>query len=114
MCKCSADDFFIDDQGEYNFDATKLGQAHGECRRKAEGAMAEGISLVVIDNTNTMQKEMNPYIKIAKKNGYKVRIIMVGGTSEGEIKTYSARNIHGVPEDAIRRMAGRLKESTKG
>jgi predicted kinase len=113
VCKCSADDYFTDDHGNYNFDATKLGRAHGACQTKAKVAMEEGISLVVVDNTNTMKKEMNPYLKVAKKQGYKVRIIMVGGTEEEDIKLYTSRNVHGVPEEAIRRMAGRIKESLK-
>lgn len=113
VCMCSADDYFTDDHGNYNFDATKLGQAHGACRTKAEGAMSVGISLVVIDNTNTMQKEMNPYIKMGKSFGYKTKIVMVGGTDEEDIKLYTSRNVHGVPEEAIRRMAGRIKESLK-
>ena len=110
-CKCSADDYFVDDEGNYNFDRDKLGKAHGHSRWKAETAMQEGIPLIVIDNTNTMDREMNPYRKLAKRYGYKVRYRVVGDLSDKSLRLYASRNVHGVPEEAIRRMAGRLRES---
>ncbi|CBY39055.1 unnamed protein product, partial [Oikopleura dioica] len=37
---CSADDFFIDNRGKYNFDMTRLSEAHEHCRLKADQFMA--------------------------------------------------------------------------
>ena len=31
----SADNFFIDEKGDYNFDGSKLKQAHNECQLKS-------------------------------------------------------------------------------
>jgi len=36
---CSADDFFIDNRGKYNFDMTRLSEAHEHCRLKADQFM---------------------------------------------------------------------------
>ena len=80
--KCSADDFFIDKHGVYKFDATKLYAAHRQCQHKAATAMRQGIDLVIIDNTNTTDKEMRPYIDIAKENGYAVRVKLIGNNDE--------------------------------
>lgn len=108
--KCSADDYFIDEHGRYNFDRNKLGKAHGYSKRSAEDAMSQGVPLVIIDNTNTMEKEMNPYIKMAKKYGYRVVKQVVGNFDEESIKLYAKRNVHGVPIEAINRMAGRFQK----
>lgn len=113
--KCSADDFFLDKDGNYNFDRNKIGKAHGECKRKAAQAMRKGVPLVVIDNTNTTMKEIRPYLDMAKEHSYTVKYCVVGNTDDDSIKVYAGRNVHGVPEEAIRRMAERLSASlTKG
>ena len=112
-CKCSADDYFTDDCGNYSFDASKLGKAHGHCRWKASTAMESEIPLVVIDNTNTSLREMRPYIDLGKKFGYAVRYIVVGGTAEHDINAYVKRNVHGVPREAVVRMAERLQSSLR-
>jgi hypothetical protein len=36
---CSADDFFVDNRGKYNFDMTRLSEAHEHCRLKADQFM---------------------------------------------------------------------------
>jgi len=111
VCKCSADSYFMDDEGNYNFDHTKLGKAHGACKFKAATAMRQGISLVVIDNTNTTKREVKPYLEMAKEHGYSVRQITVGGTSDGDIVTYMERGLHNVPAESMKKMAARLKDS---
>jgi hypothetical protein len=35
---CSADNYFLDSQGVYNFSRDKLGQAHHVCQQQAEDA----------------------------------------------------------------------------
>lgn len=108
VVKCSADDYFTDSDGNYNFDASKLGAAHGFCKSKAEQAMRSGTKLVIIDNTNTTNKEMKPYLEMAKRYDYRVHQKVIGGQSEEDISLYHSRNIHGVPYFAISRMAKRF------
>lgn len=109
LTKCSADDYFVDSDGVYNFDRDKLGKAHGYSKHTAEQAMSKDVDVVVIDNTNTMQKEMNPYEKMAKRKGYRVVKHVVGSFDEESLKLYAERNVHGVPLEAIKRMAGRFQ-----
>jgi hypothetical protein len=35
---CSADNYFIDNQGVYNFNRDKIGEAHRVCQQQAEDA----------------------------------------------------------------------------
>jgi len=81
---CSTDDFWHEvnpGTGElklsasgrpiYNFDPTRIGEAHAWNQTVAEHALASGHS-VIIDNTNMTRWEMEPYIQIARR--FKVRL----------------------------------------
>jgi predicted kinase len=102
---CCADDFFMVD-GEYKFDAKKLGSAHAHCKLKCETAMHDGIERIIVANTNTSEKEINPYIKMAKGYDYMVFSLVVENRHGGV-------NQHGVPEEALARMAEKIKTSLK-
>jgi predicted kinase len=101
---CSADHWFERD-GEYRFVPEELGQAHDACKRKAQEAMqAKTHHLVVIDNTSLSAWEREPYLAMAAENGYAVDIKVF----DVDIDLSAARNTHGVPREALVRMAGRL------
>ena len=121
---CSTDSFFIKDDGQYVFDASKLGKNHGMNQYKANRFMFMGTELVIVDNTNTTRKEMAPYKQSAKDNGYDVREVLVGKESlfpadleeccphkyTDYIDMCVQRNTHGVPKEAIERMARRFEQ----
>lgn len=73
---CSADFYFYDGE-EYNFDATKLRDAHAKCKEDFIHAIEQGESLIVVDNTNTQYKEFEWYDLTAAHHGYKIRHIIV-------------------------------------
>lgn len=102
---CTADDYFMV-EGEYKFDSTKLGQAHDACKSKCEKAMSLGVERVIVANTNTAEKEINPYIKLAEQYGYMVFSLVVENRHGG-------KNEHGVPDESLGRMEERLKNSLK-
>jgi predicted kinase len=118
---CSTDDQFLDANGNYVFDASKLGVNHKANQDKAARMMAAGVEFVYIDNTNTTHKEMRPYKDLAKTYGYEVEEVLVGrerlfpgmdGTQydfEDYIDLCTKRNTHGVPRDAIMKMARRFE-----
>lgn len=117
----AADDFFIDVNGVYKFDPTKLGAAHGDCRNRVEAAMktpqsdgGKGDSYriceeVAVANTFTTRKEMEPYFILAYEHDYTIQIIhceFVGSTRvNGNIVGFGSD--HSVPDAAMARMAGR-------
>ena len=73
----SADDFFIDRSGHYVFLPNLLPKAHEWCQSSARKAMRAGRSPVVVDNTNLQAWEMQPYLRMARENGFKVLIFFV-------------------------------------
>lgn len=100
---CSADDFFMV-EGVYQFDPSKLGEAHGECLRKCIKAMLDKTQLVIIDNTNTTTEEVSPYMALANAYGYEAVILKVDAAPD----VCAKRNTHGVPQQAILGMAARI------
>jgi len=100
----SADDYHMVG-GEYRYDPAKAGLAHSEClRRFTLSVSAEGIEVVIVDNTNTSGLQIAPYVRVAEAFSYKVDIVEMGCSILDSIK----RNIHGVPEEAICNMAMHL------
>lgn len=104
----STDDFFIKD-GVYTFDRTKLGYAHQRNIIFTEEAMRQGIRYLFIDNTNLTNKEMAPYVALAKQYKYEVQYITVGRFDNEYVKKYHARNQHGVPLENIQAMSRRFQ-----
>ena len=106
----STDDLFMVD-GEYQFDPSKLGEYHAENLRLATAFMERFAPYTnnvncVIDNTNTQAWEYEKYEEVAKKNGFMVQVITVDWNAQ-DIPLYAERNSHGVPIEAIQRMADR-------
>jgi predicted kinase len=73
----SADRFFYRDNGEYEFDVTKLSEAHATCFRYFIDALMIGDELVVVDNTNTTIWEISPYVLGAQAFGYDFEIVTI-------------------------------------
>lgn len=106
----STDDLFMVD-GIYQFDPSKLGEYHAENLRLATDWMSNHRKVIsnahcIIDNTNTQEWEYKKYVEAAKENGFMVQVISVAW-SWFDFPLYAERNSHGVPEEAIRRMASR-------
>jgi predicted kinase len=111
---CSAD-YFFEKSGEYKFDASKLHQAHTECKNKATKAMANQMPAVIIDNTNLTDKERAPYEDLAEKFNYEI-IYVVFEPDKQDIKKLARRNLHGVDAAKLEIMAKRFRppSGTKG
>jgi predicted kinase len=104
--RCSADDWFYDEHGNYNFDPKFLKEAHASCQEKCREMLEASMPWVVVDNTFSTRWEMEPYFKMAQENGYNVSVISLwdGGLDDEEL---AARNSHGVPKETIRNMRAR-------
>ena len=97
-----ADMFFIDEDGNYKFDGTKIKDAHKWCQSFVETDMVLEYPKIVVSNTFTQEWEMKPYMDLAKEHGYKVFTIVVENRHDGN-------NVHNVPEDKIEQMANRFE-----
>lgn len=101
-----ADMYFMKD-GEYQFDITKLKDAHQWCQNSVETVMKGwgGVlpaNRIIVSNTFTQEWEMKPYYELAEKYGYKVFSIIVENRHGGV-------NEHGVPEDRLEIMKNRFE-----
>ena len=107
-----ADMYFMEDGG-YQFDVTKLKDAHQWCQNSVEDAMtwdeypeieflSAGVSRIVVSNTFTQEWEMKPYFELAEKHGYKVYSLICENRHGGI-------NEHGVPEDKLEIMKNRFE-----
>jgi len=103
---CSADFFFYDKEGKYEFKPQLIGAAHESCKKTFKKALRAGEPLIVVDNTNTKMWEMKPYIQAAKQAGYDVEFVRLSTP----VDVAAARNVHGVPLDAVKRMADRMED----
>lgn len=101
----SADSFFEDDNGNYNFDPTRLGEAHAWCQERVEELMKASPDIAV-HNTLTSEKELAPYLRLAEKYGYRVVSLVVENR-------HGNGSVHNVPEHALERQESRLRNSLK-
>ena len=89
-------------EGKYEFDVTKLKDAHDWCQNAVRVFMENKSKRVVVSNTFTQEWEMKPYFNLAEKHGYKVYSLIVENRHGGI-------NEHGVPEDKLEIMKNRFE-----
>ncbi len=97
----SADDFFTNKKGEYNFNAKLLGKAHEWCWGKVRDAMFIGAEAVAVANTFTQAWEAEKYYQIAEEYGYSVFVIECQN---------DFGNVHDVPQESIDAMKERWEK----
>lgn len=103
MANFAADDFFEDAEGNYSFDASKIGEAHRQCQDRTEEALAAGVSIVAVHNTFSKAWEARPYFALAANYNYSVFVVECQN---------DFGNVHEVPEHAIKRMRDRWEPLT--
>ena len=108
-------DALIEASGDYNgfFTAMKesknfvpLSRMHSKNLVNAKKSMDEGVSPVIIDNTNLRANEAKAYVTHALKLGYadeNIQIVDIG-TGGLTAEALAARNQHGVPLEKIEQM----------
>lgn len=96
----AADEWFdLHNGGE--FDGSKLKLAHEWCRDVFEQMLNEGVSPVIVHNTNTQISEFKPYMKLANEYGYECHTVIVENRHESE-------SIHNVPLETMEKMRKRF------
>ncbi len=98
----SADDFFENQDGIYNFDATKIKEAHNYCQFRCSERMRQQKARIVVANTFTQEWEMEEYYKMAERYNYRVHTVIVENR-------HGNKNVHGVPEDKLQQMKDRFQ-----
>jgi predicted kinase len=105
---CEADKFFYDKEGNYNFDPSKIKDAHAWCKNEVEIRMKDHqineqyYPEIAVSNTFTQEWEMKDYYELAEKYGYKVVSLIIENR-------HGNKNIHGVPDDKLEIMRNRFE-----
>jgi predicted kinase len=105
---CEADKYFVDREGNYKFDGSKLKEAHEWCRDRVETFMEDSLlndqfyRRIAVSNTFTREWEMQAYVDLAEKYGYRVFSVIVENR-------HGSSNVHGVPDEVIEKMKERFE-----
>lgn len=102
---CSADNYFYDKKGNYNFDPSKLSDAHNSCFQKFVLSVPQNFTIIV-DNTNTKLWEMSPYVSFANLYNAEIEFVYF----DCDCSVAAKRNKHGVPERTVNQMAVRMEK----
>ena len=94
----SIDSFFTNENGDYLFRFEENHKAYNYCESATKTCLENGIEKVFVDNTFTMEWEMEPYFKMAAYFNYYLFVITVE-------KHHSGKNIHQIPEEQLKKMA---------
>jgi predicted kinase len=99
---CSADKFFYNpDTRMYEFDPTKLGEAHAGCLGQVLQAIAENARMVFVDNTNIRNWEFQNYIEIGRQADYEVEVYQLLPETIEEMRSCVVRSRHDTPPEII-------------
>jgi hypothetical protein len=104
---CCADDFYYDDKGNYNWNASLIGRAHENCRHKFDWALKDDVvDNIIIANTNTKPSDWKYYEDEALEAGLRVVFVILEHRHNGV-------NQHSVPQEALERQANTIKQNLK-
>lgn len=98
-------DMYFELSGEYKFEYSQLHYAHKWCQNMVIHYMTYAKN-IILSNTCTTDKEMEVYLQMADKYGYRVHILVKENRHGGV-------NVHNVPEDVLVKMETRLRNSIK-
>lgn len=98
----SIDDYFTDEEGNYNFDFKNNHLAYKTCELKTREAMKQDVMKIFVDNTFTMEWELDPYVKLAKEFGYAIFVMTVENRHNG-------LNLHNIPIEHIEKMREKFR-----
>jgi predicted kinase len=118
----SADSFFTEGDGTYNFDPAKLKEAHRTCllgfidrcrfiHKSGDHKAGTGLipyETLVVDNTNSRLSEFIPYAEVASAYGLEVLIVTFIYDPVAAFK----RNTHGTPLTKCMEQHQRLQVNT--
>jgi len=93
-----ADDYFIDENGEYNFDPGKLEEAHSYCRERYQKALHEHVNCIIVSNVSAEKKHVDWYKEEAELYGYMFISLIVENRDQ-------RKSIHNVPAKSVQNMA---------
>jgi predicted kinase len=99
----SIDNYFIDKQsGKYSFEFEKNHLAYKQCEEQTKEALQDGAEKIFVDNTFTLEWELEPYFKLASEFNYRIHVVTVENR-------HGNKNVHNISQEQIEKMAGKYK-----
>jgi len=98
----SVDQYFTDSNGNYSFDHRQNHIAYDACKKNVLAEIMNGTEKIFVDNTFTIDWEMEPYFKMAAENNCLVYVFTVENYHNGT-------NVHGISDEQTRKMAEKYK-----
>ncbi len=99
----SIDSYFTDPEtGIYDFKFEENHIAYKKCEENTEKALKNGVTKIFIDNTFTIEWEIEPYFALAQKYDYPIFVITVENR-------HGSNNVHGISKEQLTKMASKYK-----
>jgi len=93
-------DMYFMQNGAYNFQQSRLTDAHNWCQGVVDAALSIGRT-VVVSNTSTTEKEVQPYQELVKQHNANFVSLIVENRN-------GTMSVHDVPEEALQRQRSRF------
>lgn len=90
------DSYFVNENGDYVFDPTKLQENHDKNFVAFCNSIFNGVEMVIVSNVNAKKEHFERYINYAKLKGYKVTVLVVENHNE-------TKSVHDVQDYVIER-----------
>jgi predicted kinase len=98
----SVDHYFMDDDGNYDFKFKENHLAYDACKNNVRKELQKGTEKIFVDNTFTLDWEMEPYFKMAQEFKYNIFVVTVENRHGG-------KNVHGITDEQLEKMAEKYK-----
>ena len=103
----SIDSYFTNPEtGKYIFEFDKNHLAYKQCEEQTRLHMQQGQAKIFVDNTFTLDWEMEPYFKMAAEYNYTLFVLTVENY-------HGNTNIHGIETEQLEKMALKYKVQLK-
>jgi predicted kinase len=96
----STDDFFIEN-GVYVFDHNNVSRFHHFNFLSSVRSMKNGISPIIIDNTNIVASDCADYVESGRMYGYNIIVVEPDTTWAFDIEELMKRSTHDVPRETM-------------
>ena len=98
----SIDSYFTDASDNYIFEFAKNHLAYKQCEEQTKLWMQNNCVKIFVDNTFTLEWEIEPYFKMAAEFNYRVFVLTVENR-------HGNKNIHQIPDEQIKKMAEKYR-----
>ena len=99
----SIDAYFTDAvTGAYNFEFEKNHLAYKQCEEYTLNSIKQGTEKIFIDNTFTIEWELEPYFKLASQYNYQIFVVTVENR-------HGSKNAHAISDEQLEKMAAKYK-----